>query len=114
MQRLLHPIDKDRRPGLYRRVDIAEVPLIGRDLSGRMQKKVAEQQIELLLGEVDVDARQCQRVKGQVPGGEPGVFPLVGHRDDMIADQMEPLAVANLASRGRSESTPCSSSHLSV
>ena len=56
--RLLHAVDKDRRPGLYRRIDIAEVPLVGRDLSGRMQVHLAEQQVELLLGEIDVDGRQ--------------------------------------------------------
>src|SRR6516225_972224 len=39
-------------------------------------------------------------MKGEVPGGEPRIFPLVRHRDDMIADHVEPLAVANLAGRG--------------
>src|SRR5229473_2845082 len=32
LQYLLHPVYEDRGPGLYRRIDIAEVPLIGRDL----------------------------------------------------------------------------------
>src|SRR5271169_40488 len=53
--RLLHAVEKDRCPGLDRRIDIAEVPLIGRDLSGRMQVSLAEQQVELLFGEIDVD-----------------------------------------------------------
>ena len=35
--RLLHAVEKDRCPGLYRRIDVAEIPLIGRDLPGRMQ-----------------------------------------------------------------------------
>src|SRR6516162_6991937 len=39
-------------------------------------------------------------MKGEVPGGEPGIFPLVRHRNYMIADHVEPLAVANLAGRG--------------
>ena len=114
-QRLLHAVEKDRRPGLDRRVDVAEVPLIGRDLPGRMQVKLLQQQIELLLGEIDVDRRQGDRVKGQIPGGEPRIFPLVRHRDDMVADHVEPLAVAHLTRRSAaSRSTPCSSSHLSV
>jgi len=79
VQRLLHPVEKDRRPGLYRRVDIAEVPLIGRDLPGWMQVRLAQQQIELLLGEIGVDGRQRESVKGEVPRGEPGIFPLVRH-----------------------------------
>jgi hypothetical protein len=32
-----HAVEEDRCPGLYRRVDIAEVPFIGGDLAGRMQ-----------------------------------------------------------------------------
>src|SRR6516165_946393 len=39
-------------------------------------------------------------MKGEVPSGKPRIFPLVRHRDDMIADHVEPLAVANLAGRG--------------
>jgi len=100
-QRLPHPIDKDRRPGLYRRVDIAEVPLIGRDLSGWMQIGLAEQQIELLLGEIDVYARQGYRVERQVSGGEPGIFPLVRHRYDMVAQHVEPITVPHLALFGQ-------------
>ena len=40
-QRLLHSVEENRRPGLYWRVDIAEIPLIGRDLSSRMQVHLA-------------------------------------------------------------------------
>src|SRR6516164_8582985 len=39
-------------------------------------------------------------MKREVPSGEPGILPLVGHRNHMIADHVEPLAVANLAGRG--------------
>src|SRR4051812_29971983 len=38
--------------------------------------------------------------KRQVPGGEPRVFPFVRHRDDVVADHVKPLAVADLAGRG--------------
>ena len=51
-QRLLRPIEEDRSPGVDRRVHIAEVPLVGRDLPGRMQVDLVQQQIELLLGEI--------------------------------------------------------------
>ena len=111
---LLHPVEKDRRPGLHRRIDVTEIPLIGGDLPGRMQVELVEQQVELLLGEIDVDGRQRERVKRQVPGGEPGIFPLVRHRDDVVADQVKPFAVPHLARAGRIGSTPCSSSHLST
>ena len=64
-----------------------------------MQVHLAKQQIELLLGEIDVDGRQGERVKGEVPGGEPGIFPLVRHREDVIAYHVEPLVIANLMGR---------------
>src|SRR6516225_4960598 len=97
VQRLLHAVEKNSRPGLYWRVDVAEIPLIGRDLTGRVQIDLAQKQVELLLGEIAIDNRQRERVKREVPRGEPGILPLVRHRDDMIADHVEPLAVANLA-----------------
>jgi hypothetical protein len=33
-------------------------------------------------------------VEGQVPGGEPGVLPLVGHGDDVLIHHVEPIGVA--------------------
>src|SRR5262249_22485048 len=63
-QRLLNAVEEDRRPSLHRRVDVAEIPLIGRDLSGWMQVSLAEQQIELLLCEIDIYRRQGERMKG--------------------------------------------------
>src|SRR4029077_14672900 len=66
-QRLLGPVEKDRGPAMHRRIDIAEVPLVGRDLSGRMEEKPHQQQVELLLGEIDVDGGERNSVKGQVP-----------------------------------------------
>jgi hypothetical protein len=78
---------------MHRWIDVTEVPLIGRDLAGRMLVGSGEQEVELLLGEIDVDGGERDRVEGKVPGGKPRVFPLVGHRDDMIADHVEPLAV---------------------
>src|ERR1700761_192370 len=35
-------------------------------------------------------------MKGEVPSGEPGVFPFVRHRNHVIADHVEPLMVPNL------------------
>jgi len=55
-----------------------------------------EQQIELVLGEINVDGRRGKRVKGQIPGGEPRIFPFVRHRDDVVTDHVEPFAVAHL------------------
>jgi hypothetical protein len=32
-------------------------------------------------------------VETEVPGGVPWVFPLVGHRDNVVVDHVEPLAI---------------------
>ena len=49
---------EDRGPGVHRRIDIAEVPLVGRNLAVGMQVRIAQHQIQLLLGKVGVDQRQ--------------------------------------------------------
>src|SRR6516162_2822944 len=90
-ERLLHAVEENRRPGLYRRVDVAEIPLIGRDLTGRVQINLAQKQVELLLGEIDIDGQQRELVKAMVPGGALLFHPQVGIRDDVIADHVEPL-----------------------
>ncbi len=88
--------DVERRPGGDGRVDVGEVPLVGRDLPVRVLVARAQQQLDLLLGEVDVDQRERRAVERQVPGGEPGVLPLVGHRDHVARDHVEPLGVAHV------------------
>ena len=57
-------------------------------------------QVELLLGEVGIGDRQRDGMKGQVPGGVPGVFPLVRHRNDVVIDHVEPVAVPEDTARG--------------
>ena len=80
---LLQPIREDRRPRVDRRVHVAEVPLVGGDLAARVEVLVAQHQLELVLAEVLVDHRQREHVEREVPGREPRVLPLVGHRDDV-------------------------------
>ena len=82
---------------MNRRVHVAEVPLVGWNLAARMEIVLAQHQLQLVLGEVGVDDRQRQRVEGEVPGRVPWVLPLVGHRDDVLVDHVEPVAVAELA-----------------
>src|SRR5215472_15375494 len=98
-QCLLGPVEKDRGPAVHRWVDVTEIPFIGRDLTGRVQVKPEKQQVELLLGEIDVNGGERNRMKGQIPRSEPGVFPFVRHRDDMVADHVEPLVIADPAAR---------------
>ena len=96
-QRLLGAMEEQRRKGVDRRVHVAEVPLVGRDLAVRVQVGAAEHQFHLLLGEVGIHDRERERVEGQVPGRVPGILPLVGHRDDVLVQHVEPLRVAGIS-----------------
>ena len=59
-----------------------------------MLRPLAAQQQQLLLGEGRVDVGDRDAVEGQVPGGEPGVLPVVGHGDHVGQVQVAPAAVA--------------------
>ncbi len=101
---LLDFVEEERRPRVHRGVHVAEVPLIGGHLPIGVAVQAAEHEQELLLGEVEVDQRQRQRVERQVPRRVPGVLPLVGHGDDVAVQHVEPLGVpdrARLAARER-------------
>jgi hypothetical protein len=92
-------VDPQRRPRRDRRVDVTEVPLVRGDLAVGVQEPRAEQHLHLLLGEVDVDERQRSAVEREVPRREPGVLPLVRHRDDVAGDHVEPRHVADRPGR---------------
>src|SRR5271165_3056339 len=47
---LLRSVKENRRPGVYRGIDVAEVPLIGGDLTGGMDEKLLQHQVELFFG----------------------------------------------------------------
>ena len=79
---------------MHRRIDVAERPLVGRQLAVRVHVPLARQQHELLLRELGIDQRQRDRVEGEVPGRVPRVLPLVRHRDDVGVVQVRPLVVA--------------------
>ena len=96
-QGLLGAVQEQGRPGVDRGVHVAEVPLVGGELAAGVEVEPAEHQLHLLLGEVGVHDRDRQRVEGEVPGRVPGVLPLVGHRDDVVVDHVEPLPVPELA-----------------
>ena len=100
VQGLLGAGEKQGRPGVYRRVHVAEVPLVGRDLTVGVEVVPGKHEVELLPREVGVDDRQRDGVKCQVPGGIPGVLPFVGHGDDVVVDHVEPVAVAAGTARG--------------
>ena len=91
----------ERGPRLHRRVDVAEVPFVGRERPVRVLEPFPAQQDELVLGEGRIQVRERHAVKAQVPGGEPGVLPLVGHRHDVEGVEVAPPGVAAQPPPGR-------------
>ena len=98
---LLDLVDAQRRPGVHRRVDVAERPLVGGELAVRVHVPLAQQQEQLLLGEVGVDQRERDAVEGEVPRRVPRVLPLVRHRDDVGVVEVRPVGVAAVPALGR-------------
>ena len=94
---LLVLVQPQRGPGVDRRIDVAEVPFVGRDLAAGMEVEVAQHQQELLLGEVEIDLRQGDGVEGEIPRRVPGILPLVGHRDHVGVQHVEPFHVPRAA-----------------
>jgi len=82
---------EQRRPGMHGRVDITEVPLVRGDLPARVKVHVAEHQLDLPSGEAGIDHAQRHAMESQVPRRVPGVFPAVGHRQDVPVLHVEPL-----------------------
>ena len=76
-----------------RRVDIGKAPFVGGQLPVGMHVPFAQQQQQLFLGEFWIDERERNAVERQVPGGVPGEFPFVRHRDDVGVVEMCPAAV---------------------
>ena len=89
-------IDPPRGPGVHRRAHIVERKFIRGDLAVGMHVPFAQKEEDLFLGEPAVDARERNHVERQVPRGEPGIFPLVGHRNDIATVEVCPFPVAAL------------------
>ena len=79
-----------RRPGVHRRVRVAERPLVGRQRAVGVLEPLPAHRQQLVLGERRVDVGQRHGVEGEVPGGEPRVLPGVGHREDVLGVDVEP------------------------
>ncbi len=96
--------DTQRRPGMDRRVHVAEIPLVGGQLPVRVQIPLAQQQHQLLFRELGVDERQRNAVEPEIPRGVPRVLPLVRHRNHVGVVEVRPLVIPALEAfrrRGR-------------
>src|SRR6478672_2845471 len=81
-----------------RRIYISERPLVCRQLPVWVHVPFAQEQDELLLGKVAVDEGDWNAVEGKIPSGKPGIFPSVGHRDDIGSIEVTPLRVSAMLS----------------
>src|SRR5438270_6930962 len=45
LQRLFRPVQENGGPGMHRRIYVTKVPLVGRNLTGRMDEKLLQHQI---------------------------------------------------------------------
>ena len=96
---LVDRVREDRGPGVHRRVDVAEVPLVRGNLPAGVEVLVPQHQVQLVLAEVLVDERQRKAVEGQVPRRVPRVLPLVRHGDYVGVVHVVPVVVAGAARR---------------
>ncbi len=92
--------DAQRRPGVHRRVDVAEGPFVGGQLAVGVHVPLARQQHQLLLGRGRIQPRQRQAVERKVPGRIPGILPGVRHRDHVGVVEVEPVGVAAAPAAG--------------
>src|SRR6516165_3292954 len=93
----LHPLGAEHLEGsrcMNRRVCVVEGPFIRRDLAIRMQIALSQQNLDLVLGKINVDECQRAAMKSEVPGCEPRILPTVRHRDDIARLEMFPVTVA--------------------
>ena len=94
-------VDAAGGAGVDRRVDVGEVPLVGRELAVGVHVPLAQEQHELPLGPLGVEPCQRDAVEGDVPGGEPGVLPLVRARSGRRGCRVPPARVPPRVPRGR-------------
>ena len=86
--------DAQRRPGMDRRVHVAERPLVGRQLPVGMHVPFARHDQQLRLGKLQVDGGEGDGVEGKVPRGKPRVLPRIRHAQHIGVVQVPPVPVA--------------------
>ena len=95
-----HSIDLQDRPRMNGRIHIVERELIGWNFSARMHVPLAKHQQELRFCERRIDLGHGHHLERGVPCGEPGVLPLVGHREHVATVKMWPSGVTSVSSLG--------------
>ena len=94
-------INAPRRPRQDGRIYVVEVPLVRGNFAARVQIPFTHDQLELVLGELDVNERERYAVKREVPRRVPRVFPFVRHRHHALVVKMPPIFVATFQALDR-------------
>src|SRR5690606_16662901 len=78
---LLYVIDPPGGPRMNGRVYVPECPFVSRYLPVRVHVPFPREERKLTLSEFRVYHSKRDSMKREVPCREPGIFPLVGHRE---------------------------------
>ena len=93
--------DPDRGEGVYRWVDVVEVPFVSGQRPVGMLEPLPQQHEELVLGEGRIEVCPRDGVEGEVPRSEPGILPRVRHGQHVEGVQVAPARVTARAMPGR-------------
>ena len=80
---------------MHRGIHVPEIPLVCGDLAVGVQVTGLEQEFQLVFAEFLINQRQRRDMKGQIPGGVPGILPFIRHRDNIRVDHVSPAIVAD-------------------
>ena len=80
-------------PCLYRRIYIAEIPFVSRQLSIGFHIPFPHDQQQLVLGKSRIHHRHRNTMKSKIPCGIPGIFPFIGHGNNILVFQMFPVII---------------------
>ena len=72
----VHVVHAPHGPGMDRRIQIGEIPLVGRKLPVGVLELLEEEDFELVLGELGVNQGEGDAVERQVPRGKPRDIPI--------------------------------------
>src|SRR6202011_2763638 len=91
-------VDSPGSPGVHRRIDVGKCEFICGNLPIWVHVPFTKEKLQLLLGKLWIEMCKREHVKRQIPCCEPGIFPLVRHRDDIAAEYLKPIMIASLPS----------------
>src|SRR5882724_10111916 len=92
---LFNFVNAPGRPTDHRRIDVAEIPFVSRDLTVGMLVPFAQNDIELTLGEERVDQSEGNAMEREIPRRVPRVFPFIRHRHDALIVEMAPFGITS-------------------